>query len=231
MTGFKTDKDKAVFGGKDEMVVGFSIDKTVSDALNPYVQATETQCILTKQPAEKEKAGILRFTLDFEKRRTVIHCSKNIRSITILASDSKDADESLSALSDSQMFRPKRSSSLNDPDAAFSLEKSLGSDLDAEIQKYYLAENNSAGSVADDSKKFHKFFMPSPDSPAQGGKAGASHSSVVETLNKSSAEKTIEKSDPRAQKDKAMKKDAVSVVSEEKKDNAEKNEPLSQESS
>ena len=229
MTGFKM--DKAAVGSKDEMVVGFSIDKTVSDALNPYVQATETQCILTKQPAEKEKAGILRFTLDFENKRTVIRCSKNIRSITILASDSRDADESLSALSDSQMFRPKRSSSLNDPDAAFSLEKSLGSDLDAEIQKYYLAENNSAGSVADDSKKFHKFFMPSPDSAAQGGKAGASHSSVVETLNKSSAEKTIEKSDPRAQKDKAMKKDAVSVVSEEKKDNAEKNEPLSQESS
>merc|ERR550539_1413411 len=176
MTGFKMDIFDVVdvAGVKDEMVVGFSIDKTVSDALNPYVQATETQCILTKQPAEKEKAGILRFTLDFEKKRTVIRCSKNIRSITILASDSRDADESLSALSDSQMFRPKRSSSLNDPGAAFSVEKSFGSDLDAEIQKYYMADNNSAGSVADGRKKSHKFFMPSPDSPAQGGKAEAS---------------------------------------------------------
>merc|ERR1719234_2187374 len=207
MTGFKMpDKDKkAVFGGKDEMVVGFSIDKTVSDALNPYVQATETQCILTKQPAEKEKAGILRFTLDFENKRTVIRCSKNIRSITILASDSKDADESLSALSDSQMFRPKRSSSLNDPDAAFSLEKSLGSDLDAEIQKYYLADNKSAGSNSagssatadDDRKKFHKFFMPSPDPPAQYGRAGVGNNSDVETLSKSFAVKNlvVEKSD------------------------------------
>merc|ERR1719234_353489 len=203
MTGFKMpDKDKkAVFGGKDEMVVGFSIDKTVSDALNPYVQATETQCILTKQPAEKEKAGILRFTLDFENKRTVIRCSKNIRSITILASDSKDADESLSALSDSQMFRPKRSSSLNDPDAAFSLEKSLGSDLDAEIQKYYLADNDSAGTGSatadDDRKKFHKFFMPSPDPPAQYGRAEVGDNSSVETLSKSSAGKlVVEKSDP-----------------------------------
>merc|ERR1719500_1029468 len=75
MTGFKMDKEKAVFGGTDEMV-GFSIDKTVSDALNPYVQATETQCILTKQVAEKEKAGILRFTLDFKNRRTRVKCSK-----------------------------------------------------------------------------------------------------------------------------------------------------------
>merc|ERR1719193_51184 len=215
MTGFKMDKDKAVVGGKDEMVVGFSIDKTVSDALNPYVQATETQCILTKQPAEKEKAGILRFTLDFEKKRTLIHCSKNIRSITILASDSKDADESLSALSYSQMFRPKRSSSLNDPDAAFSLEKSLGSDLDAEIQKYYLADNNSAGSSAsdDDRKKFHKFFMPSPDPPAQYGRA--------EVKNKSdlTAEKTEEE----------KKKDPASSASVHEKDNAEKTELLGHE--
>merc|ERR1719239_222691 len=228
MTGFKMDKDKAVFGGKDEMVVGFSIDKTVSDALNPYVQATETQCILTKQPAEKEKAGILRFTLDFEKRRTVIHCSKNIRSITILASDSKDADESLSALSDSQMFRPKRSSSLNDPDAAFSLEKSLGSDLDAEIQKYYLADNNSAGSSADDdSKKFHKFFMPSPDPPAQYGRAEVRNKSGVETLSKSSAVKLVEKSDLTAEKtEKEKKKDPASSTSDEKQNNAEKTELL-----
>ena len=229
MTGFKMDKVKAVFGGKDEMVVGFSIDKTVSDALNPYVQATETQCILTKQPAEKEKAGILRFTLDFEKKRTVIHCSKNIRSITILASDSKDADESLSALSDSQMFRPKRSSSLNDPDAAFSLEKSLGSDLDAEIQKYYLADNNSAGSSADDDrKKFHKFFMPSPDPPAQYGRAEVRNKSGVETLGKGSAVKLIEKSDLTAKKtvEEKKKEDTASSASDEKKNNAQKTETL-----
>ena len=190
MTGFKMDIFDVVdvAGVKDEMVVGFSIDKTVSDALNPYVQATETQCILTKQPAEKEKAGILRFTLDFDKKRTVIHCSKNIRSITILASDSKDADESLSALSDSQMFRPKRSSSMNDPDAAFTLEKGLGSDLDAEIQNYYMANNNSAAGVDDDSKKFHKFFMASPDDTAANGE------SAGEKLIKPSAEKLVQKS-------------------------------------
>ena len=41
---------------------------------------------------------------------------------------------------------------VNDPVAAFTLEKDLGSDLDAEIQKYYMADNNSAGGD-DDSKK------------------------------------------------------------------------------
>merc|ERR1712203_1136851 len=41
---------------------------------------------------------------------------------------------------------------VNDPVAAFTLEKDLGSDLDAEIQKYYMADNSSAGGD-DDSKK------------------------------------------------------------------------------
>ena len=234
MTGFKMDKRNAVLAGNDDMVVGFSIDKTVSDALNPYVQATETQCILTKQPAEKEKAGILRFTLDFEKKRTVIRCSKNIKSITILASDSKDADESLSALSDSQMFRPKRSSSMNDPDAAFSLEKSVfGSDLDAEIQKHYLlADTNSAGSGTHNTKKFHKFFpAPSPDTSAQDGRPEASNNSSFKILSKSSADKLVQKSNLAAEKAEEKKEDAVGRVSDDKKDNGEKNQPLDKENS
>merc|ERR1712088_1055336 len=37
---------------------------------------------------------------------------------------------------------------VNDPVAAFTSEKDLGSDLDAEIQKYYMADNN--GNKADD---------------------------------------------------------------------------------
>ena len=209
MTGFKMDKSKVLIDGNEEMVVGFSIDKTVSDALNPYVQATETQCILTKQPAEKEKAGILRFTLDFEKNRTVIRCSKNIRSITILASDSKDADESLSALSDSQMFRPKRKASLNDPDAAFSLETSLGSKLDADIQKYWEKAKDSGDSVDDDSKKFHKFFMaPTQDTNA------SDDTPAVEDLGQLTAERLVQKKNSTSQesKEKGIKGTVKEVV-------------------
>jgi len=131
MTGFHMREEELE---REDVVVGFSIDKTVSDALNPYVQATESQCILTKQVAEKEKAGILRFTLDFKNRRTRVKCSKNIRSITILASDSTEADESLGPLSDSQMFRPKRS--LNDPNAGYSVEAAMGSSLEESINNY-----------------------------------------------------------------------------------------------
>ena len=63
-----------------DSVVGFSIDKTVSDALNPYVQATETQCILKKTVKDRDKAGIVRFILNFKENVTTIKCSKNVRS-------------------------------------------------------------------------------------------------------------------------------------------------------
>ena len=101
-----------------DSVVGFSIDKTVSDALNPYVQATETQCILNKTVKDTDKAGILRFILNFKDGVTTIKCSKNVRSITILESPSKEAEGG--ALSDSELLnipnnvRKKRS--MNDPD-------------------------------------------------------------------------------------------------------------------
>lgn len=120
-----------------EMILGFSIDKTVSDALNPYVQATETQCILNKVLDDKEKAGILRFTLDFTAGKTKIKCSKNIRSITILESDNQEAEISMGprSLSDSEIFRPKRS--FNDPDAGFSVESAFEGKLDRQIKHYY----------------------------------------------------------------------------------------------
>ena len=133
MTGFHlgdvTDYDHL------DSAVGFSIDKTVSDALNPYVQATETQCILTKPVKDTDKAGIVRFILDFKKGVTSIKCSKNVRSITILDSPSKEA-ESVGALSDAGLFRPKndrQKRNLKDS----SIESFFASPLDRELDQHY----------------------------------------------------------------------------------------------
>jgi hypothetical protein len=41
-----------------DMLLGFSIDKTVSDALNPYMEAQDTQCILNRTPADTITLGI-----------------------------------------------------------------------------------------------------------------------------------------------------------------------------
>jgi len=136
LTGFHIPNKDLLDPNNQDVLLGFSIDKTVSDALNPYVQATETQCILNKkQLEENEKAGILRFTLDFVGGRTRIKCSKNIRSITILESASEEAEHRLGALSDSHMFRPKRS--LNDDISAQSVESIFGSPLDRDINHYW----------------------------------------------------------------------------------------------
>ena len=122
-----------------EYAVGFSIDKTVSDALNPYVQATETQCILNKTLADKDKAGIVRFFLNFKEGVTTIKCSKNVRSITILDSPSKEV-ESVGALSDAGLFnRPnndRQKRNLKDDN----FEEFFASKLDREIDDHYEKE-------------------------------------------------------------------------------------------
>jgi len=124
-----------------DSVVGFSIDKTVSDALNPYVQATETQCILNKTLKDTDKAGIVRFILNFKEGVTTIKCSKNVRSITILDSPSKEA-ESVGALSDAGLFKSisqsakREKRNLKDS----SIEGFFASPLDREIDEHYEKE-------------------------------------------------------------------------------------------
>jgi len=147
MSGFHL-SDGSDFTSLDS-VVGFSIDKTVSDALNPYVQATETQCILNKTLKDTDKAGIVRFILNFQEGVTTIKCSKNVRSITILDSPSKEV-ESVGALSDAGLFnsisksanRDKRNLKESNPESFFA------SPLDREIGEHYEKEKEEA----DDSK-------------------------------------------------------------------------------
>ena len=90
-----------------QSMLGFSIDKTVSDTINPYVENTDYSCILDKALDEKEKAGIIRFIFDFDKGLTRVKCSNNVKSITIL---DKEQDKATGgALSDEGLFnRPRR---------------------------------------------------------------------------------------------------------------------------
>jgi len=129
-----------------DSVVGFSIDKTVSDALNPYVQDTETQCILNKTVKDTDKAGIVRFILDFKAGVTSIKCSKNVRSITILDSPSKEA-ESVGALSDAGLFNSfSNSDRLKRNLKDSNIDNFFASPLDKEIDEHYEKdqENNPA---------------------------------------------------------------------------------------
>ena len=81
LTGFHLDD-----GTNSSELLGFSIDKTVSDTLNPYIQETDSSCILDGIIKEQEqaKAGIIKFILDFKSGFLSVKCSNSLKSITIL---------------------------------------------------------------------------------------------------------------------------------------------------
>ena len=73
---------------EEPLTIGFSIDKTKNDALNPYVETSMTTCILDrnyKAYANDAPTGdaILRFRLNMVTNQTEIECSENIKSINI----------------------------------------------------------------------------------------------------------------------------------------------------
>lgn len=86
-----------------EMLLGFSIDKTVSDALNPYMETQDTQCILSRTPADTNTSGIIRFTFNFETNMTEVRCTRSVQSITVLKSDTMDLVKT-DSLSDREIF-------------------------------------------------------------------------------------------------------------------------------
>ena len=132
-----------------ESVLGFSIDKTVSDTINPYVENTDYSCILDKALGEKEKAGIIRFILDFDKGLTRVKCSDNVKSITILDKEQEKATGG--ALSDEGLFnRPKREDEAgnyerrNFRDENSDIESIFGSPLEKEIEEHNRKESLGA---------------------------------------------------------------------------------------
>jgi len=138
MSGFHLDKDPDLTSL--DSVLGFSIDKTVSDTLNPYIENTDYSCILNKTLVEKEKAGIIRFILDFKEGVTHVKCSKNVKSILILDKEQEKATGAGGALSDEGLFnRPKRDTESYDkrnfkdiPDE----NDMFGNDLEREIEAH-----------------------------------------------------------------------------------------------
>ena len=109
-------------------LLGFSIDKTVSDTLNPYIQETDSSCILDRNIDEKDKAGIIRFILDFKSGFLSVKCSNSLKSITILEKEREKATGG--ALSDEGLFRPKRNLKEQNVDTMF----------DDDIVKHYMKE-------------------------------------------------------------------------------------------
>ncbi|XP_063986685.1 protein GPR107 isoform X1 [Diachasmimorpha longicaudata] len=91
---------------KENSIYGFSLDRTRSDAMNPYLDSHQEKCLLqgvTSPKADldsKDDSSVIYFTMDFKNKLLLVNCSHNVRSLHI----SSDPDEI-------RNFRTKRTSS------------------------------------------------------------------------------------------------------------------------
>jgi len=120
-----------------DVIQGFSIDKTVSDALNPYVETADTECILGKELGEQDEAGILRFILRPKEGRTEVMCSKNMQPTQPFIISTMGKDKSM--LTDTNLMMgkknnvDKRDANLKESDE----DKFFGDGVEREITEFY----------------------------------------------------------------------------------------------
>uniref|UniRef100_U5ESJ2 Putative g protein-coupled seven transmembrane receptor n=1 Tax=Corethrella appendiculata TaxID=1370023 RepID=U5ESJ2_9DIPT len=85
--------------GKENSVFGLSLDKTLSDAMNPYLDTHQDKCILD-EPASQQRSGpIVFFLMDLKQNLVTVNCSHDFQHIHIY----KDRDQI-------PIFRSKRHS-------------------------------------------------------------------------------------------------------------------------
>ncbi|XP_043286236.1 protein GPR107 isoform X2 [Venturia canescens] len=83
LTNFKADPldENALFG--------FSLDRTLSDAMNPYLDSHQEKCLLQgvaslKSELEpKDDGSVIYFIMDLKNLTLRVHCSQNVRSVHI----------------------------------------------------------------------------------------------------------------------------------------------------
>lgn len=90
----------------ENAVFGFSLDRTLSDAMNPYLDSHQERCVLqdisnTKSDFEqRDENAVIYFTMDLKNSWLKVNCSRNARAVHIF----KDSGTAFA-------FRAKRNSS------------------------------------------------------------------------------------------------------------------------
>ncbi|XP_014206514.1 protein GPR107 isoform X2 [Copidosoma floridanum] len=107
---------------KESAVFGFTLDRTLSDAMNPYLDSHD-KCVLqgatsTKSDYEqRDETAVIYFTFDLKETRLMVNCSSNVHSLHIYQNSSaiwlaRNKRGSMKSLSDTALFpRKKRDSS------------------------------------------------------------------------------------------------------------------------
>ncbi|GLG94300.1 hypothetical protein R5R35_002229 [Gryllus longicercus] len=86
----------------EKAVFGFSLDRTLSDAMNPYLDSHQDGCLLQQPPNQEPSGAVAYFTLDLQNKLLRVNCSHELQSIHIYKSQS-----------DIPLFRPKRANGMS----------------------------------------------------------------------------------------------------------------------
>ncbi|XP_053994681.1 protein GPR107 isoform X1 [Hylaeus volcanicus] len=108
----------------ENAVFGFSLDRTLSDAMNPYLDNHQERCVLQNISnvktdfEQRDKNAVIYFTMDFKKSLLRVNCSQNVHTAHIYKDSSmlvmfrKKRDSLPAKFSDTVLFsRRKRSTS------------------------------------------------------------------------------------------------------------------------
>ncbi|XP_037080043.1 protein GPR107-like [Pollicipes pollicipes] len=88
ITSFQVD-DSSLSG-----VYGFTLDRTMSDAVNPYLDGHMTRCTLASPISSQDtSAAIIYFTFDLKQKRVLLNCSRSVADIVIEPVSSRSSDE------------------------------------------------------------------------------------------------------------------------------------------
>ncbi|KAK2581135.1 hypothetical protein KPH14_007947 [Odynerus spinipes] len=108
-------------------VFGFSLDRTLSDAVNPYLDSHQDRCVLQdisgpkSELEQKDDSAVIYFTMDLNNLLLKINCSRNVHAVHIYKDSSMIPDfrmkrNSIPAkFSDTALFpRRKRNTSMHE---------------------------------------------------------------------------------------------------------------------
>lgn len=99
--------------GQENDVYGFSLDKTTTDAMNPYLDSHQDKCILD-EPASSQRSGpIVFFKMDLKNKKAYVNCSYDWQTIHIYQNHDtipifRSKRQSVAKISDASLFMNRR---------------------------------------------------------------------------------------------------------------------------
>ncbi|XP_050068118.1 protein GPR107 [Anopheles maculipalpis] len=99
--------------GTEENMFGLSLDKTMSDSMNPYLDSHQDKCILTEPIAVQSNGPIVFFKMDLKQNVVHVSCSKDWQNIHLYKDRSgvpalRSKRQSFARASDSKMVYMQR---------------------------------------------------------------------------------------------------------------------------